>query len=115
MRREIKKGMMLLSDDIKLKIAVKKFIAQIHILHSPTTIREGYQPFIHVEQVRQSVSILEIKKESDNDKVLRTGDKASVLLEFMNKPEYIKEGMRLIFREGKVKAIGKIIEIYLDN
>jgi GTPase len=27
------------------------------------------------------------------------------------RPEYIKEGMRLIFREGKVKAVGKIIEV----
>ena len=29
----------------------------------------------------------------------------------MGKPEYIKVGMRMIFREGKVKAVGKIMEI----
>jgi len=108
-RREIKKGMILITDDNNLKLAVKKFVAQIHILHSPTTIKEGYEPFVHIDQVRQSVKIIEIISQ---EKILRTGDKASVILEFKMKPEYVKEGMRLIFREGKVKALGKIIEVY---
>jgi GTPase len=119
-RREIKKGMIMISDEPTLKIAVKQFMAQIHILHSPTTIKEGYTPFVHIEHVRQVVKMLEINKEdvsSSNhneltaDKLLRCGDKAIVKLEFGTKPEYIKTGMRMIFREGKVKAVGKIIEI----
>ena len=112
-RREIKKGMMLISDDNNLKLAVKNFIAEVHILHSPTTIKEGYQPFVHIDQVRQSVKMNLIQKidSKEDDKILRTGDKANVQLEFINRPEYIKVGMRLFFREGKVKASGKIIEI----
>jgi len=111
-RREIKKGMIIVSDENNLKIAVKQFIAQIHILHSPTTIKEGYKPFVHIEHVRQAVKMLEINKEEiSTDKLLRGGDKAIVKLEFGTKPEYIKPGMRMIFREGKVKAVGKIIEI----
>jgi len=111
-RREIKKGMIIISDDEKLKLAVKKFIVNIHILHSPTTIKEGYQPFVHIEHVRQTVKMLKITKEdSSTDKLLRCGDKAIIELEFTTRPEYIKTGMRMIFREGKVKAVGKIIEI----
>jgi GTPase len=120
-RREIKKGMILIPDDNNLKLAIKQFIAQIHILHSPTTIKEGYQPFVHIEHVRQSVKMLEFtkietfdnKSFSDDKKgnILSSGDKATVKLEFIMRPEYIKEGMRLIFREGKVKAVGKIIEV----
>jgi elongation factor 1-alpha len=121
-RREIKKGMIIVSDDPNLKVAVKQFMAQVHILHSPTTIKEGYKPFVHIEHVRQVVKMLEINKEicttninnEDtmlNDKLLRCGDKALVKLEFGTKPEFIKIGMRMIFREGKVKAIGKIVEI----
>ena len=112
-RREIRKGMILISDDPTLKIAIKQFIAQVHILHSPTTIKEGYQPFVHIEHVRQVVKMLEINKEDVNstDKLLRCGDKAIVKLEFTTRPENIKTGMRMIFREGKVKAVGKIIEI----
>jgi GTPase len=122
-RKEIKKGMIVITDDNQLKISVKKFIAQIHVLHSPTTIKEGYQPFIHIDHVRQSVKINQIKKidnitenndiiySSDCDTILRTGDKAIVQLEFINKPEYIKPSMRIIFREGNVRAVGKVINI----
>lgn len=117
-RREIKKGMLLITDDEKLKISVKQFIAQIHILHSPTTIKEGYQPFVHIDHIRQSVKIIEIiNMEEKNinknieDKILRSGDKSIVKLEFIIKPEYVKPGMRIIFREGKVRAVGKVIEI----
>lgn len=120
-RREIKKGMILITDDNNLKLSIKQFIAQIHILHSPTTIKEGYQPFVHIEHVRQSVKMIEFIKIETNDNkcfsenkkenILSSGDKANIKLEFLIKPEYIKVGMRLIFREGKVKAVGKIIEV----
>lgn len=36
--------------------------------------------------------------------VLRTGDRASVTFEFVSHPEFIKEGMKLLFREGKTKV-----------
>lgn len=111
-RKDIKKGMILLTDNNELKLSVKKFQAEIHILHSPTTIKEGYQPFVHIEQVRQVVKMSNIiNKDNNSESILRTGDKAIVDLEFVIKPEYVKEGMKLIFREGKVKAIGKITSI----
>lgn len=113
LRKEIKKGMVLLQDDNNLKVSVKRFVAQIHILHSPTTVRKGYEPFLHIEHVRQSVKIIEINKieSKEDDSYLRTGDKALVKLEFLIRPEYIKNNMRIIFRENKVKAVGKIVEI----
>jgi len=122
MRKEITKGMVLVSDDIKCKIAVKEFWAVINILHSPTTVKVGYEPHIHVDQIRQTVRITEIKKISskpplesiaevvDDQNVLRTGDRAHIKLSFVRKPEYVKPDMRLIFREGKVRAVGKVIE-----
>jgi GTPase len=110
-RGEIKKGMVLVPDNnISSKLAVREFKALVHILHSPTTIRIGYRPFIHVDQIRQSVEIIEIIKINDDDNLLlRTGDKAYVKLRFISKPEHIKPDMRLIFREGKVRAVGKVV------
>ena len=129
-RGEIKKGMVVVSDTQDKKIAVREFIAFLNILHSPTTIKKGYQPFIHCDQVRQSVQIVSITKinkkkvdeddstststesiENADDNCLRTGDKAHCKLRFMMRPEYIKPGMRIIFREGKVKAFGKVLEV----
>lgn len=117
-RKEIKKSMIVVSDDNNLKIAVRQFIAQIHILHSPTTIKEGYQPFAHVDHVRQTVRMTEINKlecKENDDKILRTGDKAIVKLEFTTRPEYIKEGMKIIFREGKVRAFGNVMETFSQH
>lgn len=42
---------------------------------------------------------------------IRTGDKARAQFRFMYWPEYVKEGSRLIFREGRTKGIGRIIKI----
>lgn len=36
--------------------------------------------------------------------VLRTGDRATVQFEFISHPEFIKVGMKLLFREGKTKV-----------
>lgn len=36
--------------------------------------------------------------------VLRTGDRATVQFEFVSRPEFIKVGMKLLFREGKTKV-----------
>jgi GTPase len=123
-RKDVKKGMVLVADIPQTKIAVKEFWAFINILHSPTSIKVGYQPFVHIDQVRQSVKMTEIRKikkqkseqnELQNqtqidDNVLRTGDRAQVKLEFIMKPEYVKPQMKLIFREHKIKAVGKVID-----
>lgn len=51
------------------------------------------------QAVRQTVRIIGM------DAVcLRTGDRATVQFEFISHPEFIKEGMKLLFREGKTKA-----------
>ena len=36
--------------------------------------------------------------------ILRTGDRAIVEFEFLTQPEFIKAGMKLLFREGKTKV-----------
>ena len=59
---------------------------------------------------------------------MRTGDKAQVLFRFDKKtkqnqklcfyffrfvkhPEYLKEGQRLVFREGRTKAVGNVNKV----
>lgn len=43
---------------------------------------------------------------------IHTNDKASVLFRFVRRPEYVSVGMRLLFREGKAKGIGKVTQIF---
>jgi len=35
---------------------------------------------------------------------LRTGDRATVVFEFIAHPEFVKAGMKLLLREGKTKV-----------
>lgn len=42
---------------------------------------------------------------------LRTGDKALIHFRFIKHPEYMTPGQRMVFREGRTKAVGNIVRI----
>jgi hypothetical protein len=46
-----------------------------------------------------------------NKEHLRTGDKALVHFQFIKQPEFLKPGTRMVFREGRTKAVGTIVNI----
>ena len=54
-----------------------------------------------MQAVRQTVRIVGMDHPQG---VLRTGDRATVQFEFISHPEFVKEGMKLLFREGKTKV-----------
>jgi hypothetical protein len=61
-----------------------------------------------------STSALEGKSKEDSDKVIRTGDRAIVKFRFLQHPEYLKNGARILFREGRTKGVGKVTRILCD-
>ena len=77
------------------------------VLYHSTTIQSNYQPVVHCGTVRQSCAIILVDRD-----VLRTGDKARVKFRFMYKPEYVKKGLKLIFREGRTKGLGTITDTF---
>lgn len=60
---------------------------------------------VHCGSIRQTASILSMSKD-----MLRTGDKARVRFRFIKHPEYLRPQQRLVFREGRTKAVGNVIE-----
>lgn len=42
---------------------------------------------------------------------LRTGDKALIHFRFIKHPEYMVPGQRMVFREGRTKAVGNVVRI----
>uniref|UniRef100_A0A0N4ZC03 Tr-type G domain-containing protein n=1 Tax=Parastrongyloides trichosuri TaxID=131310 RepID=A0A0N4ZC03_PARTI len=104
-RKEVRKGMVLLHPTIT-PVACYEFEAEILILHHPTTISLNYQAMVHVGSTRQTAQILHMEKE-----VLRTGDRDVVRFRFIRHPEFLRIGTRLVFREGRTKAVGKISKI----
>ena len=61
----------------------------------------AYSSSYKSQAVRQTVRIVGMDHPQG---LLRTGDRATVTFEFISHPEFIKEGMKLLFREGKTKV-----------
>ena len=84
------------------------FEAMVKILmnHS-TTIKEKYQPIINCGKIVQAAEIIKIY----NNDVLRAGDYARIRFKFKHRPEFLEIDDMFLFREGKTKGIGKIVNI----
>jgi GTPase len=102
-RSQVRKGMVLVDERAKPH-ACWEFDADIAILTHSTTIQMKYQAVIHCEIVRQAAKVVAMDRER-----LRSGDRACVRFRFLQRPEYLTPGTRLVFREGKTKGIGIVV------
>ncbi|KLO14595.1 GTP-binding protein 1 [Schizopora paradoxa] len=107
-RNAVRKGMVIVAKTEVPPKATRRFMGQVLILYHNTTLQKGYQAMLHCGAVRQTVRIVNMDNPNG---VLRTGDRATVEFEFISHPEFIKEGMKLLFREGKTKGLGVITEL----
>ncbi|XP_056637461.1 GTP-binding protein 1 [Diorhabda sublineata] len=104
-RSQIRKGMVMVSPALNPQ-ACWEFEGEILVLHHPTTISSRYQAMVHCGSIRQTASIVSMSKDC-----LRTGDKALIHFRFIKHPEYVTPGQRMVFREGRTKAVGNVIRI----
>lgn len=124
LRKKLRRGMVVLKESPS---STKEFEAEICVLKGVgTTIRKSYQAYVHILNVRQSAFArkIEIVKAvpgipsshtaqygEDNEVVLRPGSRAKVRFEFVQRPEYIRPGMRMLFRDGRVRGVGLVTAI----
>ncbi|KAH8617371.1 Elongation factor Tu GTP binding domain [Trypanosoma vivax] len=108
-RKAIRKGNVL-TDPLHPVKANWQFEADIVILYHSTTILVNYEPVIHSTTVRQPARIVYVAKE-----VLRTGDRSIVRFHFLYRPEFMKVGQQLIFREGRTKGIGTVTRLIAER
>ncbi|XP_040571781.1 GTP-binding protein 1 [Lepeophtheirus salmonis] len=104
-RSAIRKGMVMLAPSLEPQ-SCWDFEGDIMVLHHPTTIAARYQAMVHCGSIRQTASITKMSVDC-----LRTGDKASVHFKFVKHPEFLKVGNRLVFREGRTKAVGTVTKV----
>ena len=64
---------------------------------------------LHVGPVQQTCAIIDIDRE-----LIRTGDRATVAFQFVQRPEYLVPGDRLLFREGRTKGLGIVKQVGYD-
>jgi GTPase len=110
-RRDVRKGMVVLpkiEGQPNPKVH-REFIAEVLILSHATTIKTRYQAMLHVGPVSQTCAIIDLDRE-----VIRTGDRATVAFRFVQRPEYLAPGDRLLFREGRTKGLGIVKAVGYD-
>src|ERR1700722_18693464 len=64
---------------------------------------------LHVGPVSQTCAIIDIDRS-----YIRTGDRATVAFRFVQRPEYLVPGDRLLFREGRTKGLGIVKSVGYD-
>ncbi len=107
-RKDVRKGMVMLSKTDTPPSAVKEFVAECLILYHQSTIKVRYSAMVHCGPVAQTCQICEIFDKP----FIRTGDRALVRFRFISHPEYVTPGQKLLFREGKTKGLGLIREVF---
>ncbi len=116
--------------------ATWEFDAEIHVLYHKGILANMAQGTLYFGSVRQPARIVQIYQIFDeksvnsptndtplsptkaslelNDgaaKTLKTGQKGRVRLKFMNEPEWIRVGWTVLFREGRMKCVGKVTAV----
>ena len=105
-RKEVRKGMVVLPKLDSPPKVYRDFVAEVLILSHATTIRPNYQAMLHVGPVSQTCAIIDIDRE-----YIRTGDRAMVAFRFVQRPEYLAVGDRILFREGRTKGLGIVKQL----
>lgn len=72
-------------------------------------IKPKYQAMLHVGAVSQTCAVIDIDRP-----FIRTGDRALVAFRFIQRPEYLAPGDRVLFREGKTKGLGIVKSVGYD-
>ncbi|ORY68446.1 P-loop containing nucleoside triphosphate hydrolase protein [Pseudomassariella vexata] len=110
-RKDVRKGMVVLPkiEGQPMPKVHREFIAEVLILSHATTIKTKYQAMLHVGPVSQTCAIIDVDRP-----FIRTGDRATVAFRFVQRPEYLVPGDRLLFREGRTKGLGIVKSVGYD-
>ncbi|GFG22151.1 hypothetical protein IFM61606_02006 [Aspergillus udagawae] len=108
-RKEVRKGMVVLKKLEQPPKVYREFVAEVLILSHATTIKPKYQAMLHVGAVSQTCSVIDIDRP-----FIRTGDRALVAFRFIQRPEFLAPGDRVLFREGKTKGLGIVKSVGYD-
>lgn len=74
-------------------------------------IKKGFQTTVHMGSIRQT-AVVEGIFGRDSLKANETG---SCLFRFLIRPEFVKVGMSLLFRDGRTKGVGVVTQIFPLN
>lgn len=103
----IKKGMVILGYKPETE-TISKFKANIYVKEHSTTIGIGYECPLHIDNIRQTVKIIDILNQN---KQILAKEEGIVIFEFIYNPVCIKKGTKFVFRESNTKGVGTVTEL----
>ncbi|KAI7359331.1 P-loop containing nucleoside triphosphate hydrolase protein [Hortaea werneckii] len=117
-RKDVRKGMVVLlakseanpNAPVSQPKVYREFVAEVLILSHATTIRTKYQAMLHVGPISQTCAIIDIDRA-----YIRTCDRATVAFRFVQRPEFLAVGDRILFREGRTKGLGIVKQVGYDT
>src|SRR3546814_298545 len=80
--------------------------ADVVVLQHPNRISCNYSPVVHAGCVRQAARLI-LSEKAD----LKSGESSRCRFQFLYQPEYLAPGTPLLFRDGRTRAIGKVVSI----
>mmetsp|Transcript_15398 Transcript_15398/g.18745 ORF Transcript_15398/g.18745 Transcript_15398/m.18745 type:complete len:465 (+) Transcript_15398:175-1569(+) len=120
-RNLLRRGMVVLETPLE---TTQVFEAEIVIIKGSgvdgTTIKVGYETMAHILHVRQHVKIEHINvlgnemcKSSfdEHSATIRPGHRAKVTFRFLQRPEFIRTGMKMLFRDGHIRGVGIVTKL----
>jgi elongation factor 1-alpha len=119
-RKMLRKGMVVLEQPTP---STRIFEAEMVMIKGSgvdgTTMKVGYETMAHILHLKQPVKIENIElledamgkhalSSDDDEVVVRPGNRAKITFRFMKRKEFIRSGMRILFRDGHVRGVGVI-------
>eukprot|EP00455_Lapot_gusevi_P052387 TRINITY_DN7967_c0_g1_i1.p1 TRINITY_DN7967_c0_g1~~TRINITY_DN7967_c0_g1_i1.p1 ORF type:complete len:531 (+),score=181.40 TRINITY_DN7967_c0_g1_i1:166-1758(+) len=86
------------------------FDAEVRVLFHPNAIQPNYEAVLHCGTICQTVKLVVMNAEA-----LHTGEKAIATFKFIQHPEYLAPGSKFVFRDGRTKAIGKVVKVHYSD
>ncbi len=133
-KSSVRKGSHITSETVEVGKITREFEAEVKILKHSTTIKAGYESTMHIGNICQTAKIVKIYEDTvkpdligkmkdlnvneteklknwGNNNVLRMGSSGTIRYRFVMNEEYLKIGMRFIFREGNCRGTGTITKL----
>ncbi|KAJ3122370.1 GTP binding protein [Nowakowskiella sp. JEL0407] len=103
----------------KVPRVVWEFEAEMNALNDSKSFTVGNKGVVYCGSVRQGVKVISIetdgrdsgKENETKEQVLKNGQKGRVTFRFSVEPEFVRVGWTVLFRDGSVKGIGKVVRV----
>uniref|UniRef100_A0A1I7ZC12 Tr-type G domain-containing protein n=1 Tax=Steinernema glaseri TaxID=37863 RepID=A0A1I7ZC12_9BILA len=106
MELQLRRGMSIVSAD-SFAVSCHEFVARFYLLYHPyNEICIGFQGTVFIGAVCQTATIVAMDRPS-----IQPCAWVTVRFKFYRNPEYVRVGTPMIFREGRTKGMGEVLEV----